>query len=366
MNCIAQVGRASTPEPRPVPLGLGDPVRAKLFQLSGAMPGLYWTPSDTLGPWRHTSDLDQLLLRRRAPMYITSTWSATNPQDIHNPLANLHLADGFWLDIDAKARQGETIEDAVRALAQTVVMLQALDIPIECCSLFASGGKGFHIFMPLALVVPGGVSACGLPTAQKFPYLCKAFVMQELLTGLTDFGIYNAGRGRLFRQAGVQRANGRYKVPLAWNDWQGLSAGAYHEVCTRPRNAIVAASVAHHATRAAIAWRKALNAIHKPRQQPVKHARAVTDWRGNLRAGERLNIERALRVLEGGLEYADWIRVGMALKSTGANDALNLWVNFSRPYPDYKPGECETKWETFGGNVGLGTLYHLAKNGGRS
>lgn len=366
MNFTSPVGSPSTPEPRPAPLGLGDPVKAKLSELSGKVPVLYWIPSDTKEPWLHTSDLEKLRQRCRAPMFITTTWSVTNPIEPHNAFANLHLADGFWLDIDAKTDRGESIEDAVKALGTTVVMLQALDIPIECCSLFASGGKGFHIFAPLALVIPGGVSACGLPTALKFPYLCREFVIQELVTDLTDTGIYNGGKGRIFRQAGVQRSNGLYKVPLAWNSWQGLNAESYREVCSKARSAVMAAPVTSHATRAATAWLKALKAVVKSRQQPVKPARPVTDMRGNLLPGERLKIERALRALAGGLDYDDWVRVGMALKSTGANDALGIWIEFSRRYPGYKPGECETKWRSFNGNVGLGTLHHLAKNGGRS
>lgn len=372
MNCIAPMGSTSTPQPRPVPLGLGESARAKLYQLSGMAPGLFWLPSEGKETWRHTSDLDPLRQRRRAPMFITSTWSVTNPHEPHNPFANLHLAEGFWLDIDAKAGQGQTIEDAVKALGQTVVMLQALDIPIKCCSLFASGGKGFHIFVPLALVIPRGASHCDLPTARYFPYICKAFVMQELTTNFTDTGIYNGGKGRIFRQPGVRRSNDLYKVPLAWNAWQGLNAESYRAVCSQPRNAFVVGPVIHHATGAAMAWVKAVKSVVKPRQQPAKSTSPVTDIRGNLFASERLKIERALRALAGGLDYDDWIRVGMALKSTGANDALGLWVEFSRHYPGYRLGECEAKWKTFGGSVGLGTLFHLArparlgKNGGRS
>lgn len=101
----------------------------------------------------------------------------------------------------------------------------------------------------------------------------------------------------------------------------------------------------------------ALKTVVKPRQKPAKSASPVTDMRGNLFARERLKIERALRSLAGGLDYGDWIRVGMALKSTGANDALGLWIELFRHYPGYQQGECEAKWETFNGNVAGRVLW---------
>lgn len=129
-------------------------------------------------------------------------------------------------------------------------------------------------------------------------------------------------------------------------------------MCSKPRNAVVAAPVAHHATRVpATARVNALKTVVKPRQKPAKSASPVTDMRGNLFARERLKIERALRSLAGGLDYGDWIRVGMALKSTGANDALGLWIELFRHYPGYQQGECEAKWETFNGNVAGRVLW---------
>ena len=155
----------------------------------------------------------------------------------------------------------------------------------------------------------------------------------------------------------MQRLNGLYKVPLVWNAWQGLNAESYREVCSKPRNAVVAAPVAHHATRGCQCVGQGPEDGCEARQQPAKSTSPVTDMRGNLFARERLKIERALRSLAGGLDYGDWIRVGMALKSTGANDALGLWIELFRHYPGYQQGECEAKWETFNGNVAGRVLW---------
>jgi hypothetical protein len=58
--------------------------------------------------------------------------------------------------------------------------------------------------------------------------------------------------------------------------------------------------------------------------------------------------------------YADWIRVGMSLRSLG-DDGLLLWRNWSENSTKYKDGECEEKWETFDPReITLGTLFYLA------
>jgi len=67
-------------------------------------------------------------------------------------------------------------------------------------------------------------------------------------------------------------------------------------------------------------------------------------------------------------DYHQWVRVGQALHSSGLEEALELWLEWSagQGYPDFDAGLCEEKWGTFseGGGVGPGTIYHLARKGG--
>ena len=345
------------------PLGLGEPVRQRLAEMAGMAPGLCWLPTDNKQQtWRSTTDLNTL--RRRPPMFITTTWHAPDPD---NAEAMLHLASGVWMDIDIdiKDKVNENIEDAVKALGETVVKLQVLGIPIGCCSLFASGGKGFHIHIPLALMT--SIECCDLSIARAWPRLCREFVDCSLLTHLTDRGIYSGRQGRLFRQANVQRGNGLYKVPLAWDAWQGLSADSYRDACSAPRDAIKAQPVGGIAINAAAAWLKAIKVVTQVRSKPTRPINGITlGSGGRLLTTDRMRIEASLKASCGRLDYLDWIRVGMALKSTGASDALDLWIKYSRLHPKYRPGECESKWDGFDSNrVGLGTLFKVAKNGGR-
>lgn len=67
-----------------------------------------------------------------------------------------------------------------------------------------------------------------------------------------------------------------------------------------------------------------------------------------------------------GLDYQDWVNVGMALKQEGYS--VEIWDAWSQGDPHrYHKGECQRKWNTFRGNtspVTGGTLIQMAKEAG--
>jgi hypothetical protein len=78
-------------------------------------------------------------------------------------------------------------------------------------------------------------------------------------------------------------------------------------------------------------------------------------------------INRMLTILDpDSLGYEDWVRVGMALKSTCGDDGLEFWDNWSEQGSRRKEGECKSRWKTFDedGPVGFGTLLFMAKEAG--
>lgn len=67
------------------------------------------------------------------------------------------------------------------------------------------------------------------------------------------------------------------------------------------------------------------------------------------------------------LNYAEWTKVGMALKEEGF--PCSVWDEWSRNDNRYHPGECERKWSSFCGNsnpVKGGTIIQMAKDRGWS
>lgn len=78
-------------------------------------------------------------------------------------------------------------------------------------------------------------------------------------------------------------------------------------------------------------------------------------------------INRMLMVIDpDGLSYEDWVKVGMALKTTCGEDGLEIWDEWSRHGSRRKNGECTSRWKTFDedGQVGFGTLLFMAREAG--
>ena len=77
-------------------------------------------------------------------------------------------------------------------------------------------------------------------------------------------------------------------------------------------------------------------------------------------------VASALAAISPELPYDEWVRIGMSLHTWGDASALSLWSSWSSSGAEnYKPGECEQKWQTFtAGRVTLGTLFYHATAAG--
>lgn len=67
------------------------------------------------------------------------------------------------------------------------------------------------------------------------------------------------------------------------------------------------------------------------------------------------------------LDYAEWVKVGMACKAAGL--PCEAWEEWSTADPDrFNPGECARKWDGFNAEqadgIGPGTLVHIARQYG--
>lgn len=87
--------------------------------------------------------------------------------------------------------------------------------------------------------------------------------------------------------------------------------------------------------------------------------------------------EQTVRSIKDALSHLDndphdvWLQVGMALKSTGAQDqAYDLWCEWSQSSPKFQPKAQRRRWNSFkefrwdGSEITIGTLYYLAREAG--
>lgn len=87
-------------------------------------------------------------------------------------------------------------------------------------------------------------------------------------------------------------------------------------------------------------------------------------------------VQSALQVLDPDMKMLDWVKVGMALHSLGwerpdgTDIGRDLWEEWSARGTKFTgTHEIETRWRSFGGaargtEVGLGTLFHMARKAG--
>lgn len=352
------------------PLGLEPAVHDRLAEISGGEPSLFRMQADDCGQWIEDRELSRVM--RRRPMFITNAWNVIDPAHVNlneDRPPRWHLSSVVWLDLDSS-----DIAESIAALRRTRVKLVKLDIDPEQCSLFATGSKGFHVAIPLALMVPGGIDTVGALTAGAWPRICKDFVTEHLLTDCTDLSVYSGGRGRMWRQPNVKRDNGAFKVAMPWAAVDALTPAAYSTWCSEPRELIEPAGVDQPAAGAYLAWGAALRKATRPSPAPKKRASGpILGVDGALLPTERSKIVAALKRIDAdAVDYGTWLRVGAALKSTGAPDALQIWVVWSagrhgrgESRSDPKRA-CESKWGGLRGDCALGTLFYLAKNGGRA
>jgi hypothetical protein len=94
---------------------------------------------------------------------------------------------------------------------------------------------------------------------------------------------------------------------------------------------------------------------------------------GDINAGASLlnpaEIASALEYLDADMTYMDWLKVGMALHSTGGGaTAFELWDRWSAQGDSYKADEPQYRWNTFSsdhdGGVTIQTLFWMARQAG--
>ncbi|NCC28735.1 MAG: hypothetical protein EOM22_11475 [Gammaproteobacteria bacterium] len=80
-----------------------------------------------------------------------------------------------------------------------------------------------------------------------------------------------------------------------------------------------------------------------------------------------LEIRSALGFVDPDESYDIWIQIGMALRSTGADNAFGLWNEWSQIGPKYQAAVMRLKWGSFTdkpNGVALPTLFKLAQDRG--
>lgn len=140
-------------------------------------------------------------------------------------LAAIKYRGPYYSDFDS-----DSIETVIPKFQQFIGKLEALGVPMGQCSLFASGGKGFHLTIPQQVFIEKPAQA----GYQFLPHIYRE-VADDLYVDTLDMRVYTARRGRMFRIENVRRKNDRYKVPITLAEAKAMTPEMYVTLTSTPR-----------------------------------------------------------------------------------------------------------------------------------
>ena len=174
--------------------------------------------------------LAQLLESRRPPRYRTVlSMSEADARGLDDGLSDVAYSGPFYIDIDVAPEFGGAAK-AIEQMNKCLDKIEDAGVNLRTLRLYASGSKGFHIEMPMEVLLPK-VPAGGI---QKLPLIYKELV-QAFYVDYVDMRVYTSRKGRMWRTPNVQRENGKYKVPVSLDEVRRMTPEVYAEVTSAPR-----------------------------------------------------------------------------------------------------------------------------------
>ena len=193
-----------------------------------AHPGFFWYQARPETAWIPAPASERAnILRTKQPALATAL-DADN--DFSAPLTKaeqdrVRYSGDYYADFDS-----ETLESAIVAIRAFLDKLRDHDVNLDQCRVYATGGRGFHLFVPAGCFMrtapDGGVA--------MLPAIYKAMAT-ELYVDDLDLRVYTAKRGRMLRCANVRRENGAYKVRVSVHEVETMTPALFAELCQAPR-----------------------------------------------------------------------------------------------------------------------------------
>lgn len=178
-------------------------------------------------PWGYyPSDYKREFLEKSPPPLVSVLDSNNNFEDksmSQREKNEVRYKGPMYFDFDA-----EDIQEAIEDFQATLTKLKGMGVVLESLDLYATGGRGFHIEIPLKTMYKN------LPTAgiQAMHLVAKQLAFRMQVRSM-DLRIYSCRR--LWRVPNVKRSNGRYKVPITAAEAMSMTEEMYIELTSAPR-----------------------------------------------------------------------------------------------------------------------------------
>lgn len=182
--------------------------------------------------------------------------------------AVLYLCPGWWIDIDDEAPS-----HSCKVARDLLAKLEALDVPRDSVRLWLSGSKGVHMLVP-----PGAFMTDPGEPLQHLPAIMKEMTNGDLYLDGVDLRAYS--RQQLWRQEGVKRDNGAFKVPVTAAELDTIRDDeTYRALCAAPRE-MPSYGAARYSAALAYQWAKARDKVRaheakRPQRRAANKAAAA-------------------------------------------------------------------------------------------
>jgi len=166
------------------------------------------------------------IVEERKPAFVTVLDAYSSPDDTwgRDDYAKMKYSGPLYFDWDA-----ENLSDTIPEFQRFLKKLEDMGVNLNSLRLYVTGGRGFHLEIPMPVFMPkavkGGVTA--------LPYIYREMAM-ELVVDTLDMRVYTGRRGRMWRTPGVERSNGKFKVPILVSQAWEMTEELYDELCAEP------------------------------------------------------------------------------------------------------------------------------------
>lgn len=188
----------------------------------------YWQATGQSTWTAASADAREAVTANDKPAFVTVLDVSQKLEGDETPeqLSQVKYFGPWYADIDSKS-----IEEGVTQFNKLLQKLKNKGIDLHQCKLYATGGRGFHIEVPMGCFTKRPVPMELLPQTYKE----MAF---ELFVDCLDMRVYSTKRGRMWRVDGYNRAEpGQppiYKVRVLPEEMEGMDEERFRRLCSQP------------------------------------------------------------------------------------------------------------------------------------
>lgn len=177
--------------------------------------------------WRlELAENRESVVQKIKPAFCTALDLTAVPDD--NDWTKVRYRGDYYIDFDDE-------EDVQNAADQLKVFLgklnDELDFDPTQARYYATGSKGFHVEIPAECYMPKVP-----PTGVAWLAYVYRGMSESMMVDTLDLKVYTGKRGRQWRTPNVERENGKYKVPLSFEEVMSMTKEMYLELIQEPRH----------------------------------------------------------------------------------------------------------------------------------